>query len=164
MDVLCRCVNACFFLSHDLRRNVECYLVLCGEPAGPKTVKLSGLTIRSLSPDERSAGALVKKALDTVCGSEFREAADGIQVRKGGLERLMSEHTFAVLDEHGGDVRKAGILPDAFLLSDHLNFTPAEEALIHECPRYSVGPNCLHADHTITVLQNELDRRKSQWT
>ena len=28
MDVLCRCVNASFFLSHDLRRDVECYLVL----------------------------------------------------------------------------------------------------------------------------------------
>jgi tRNA (pseudouridine54-N1)-methyltransferase len=164
MDVLCRCVNACFFLSHDLRRDVECYLILCGEPAGPKTVKVSGETIRSLSPDERSAGALIKKALDTVCGTEFRDVADGIRVRKGGLERLMTEHTFAVLDEHGTDVRKAGPLPDAFLLSDHLNYTQAEEILIHDCPRYSVGPACLHADHTITVLQNELDRRTSQWT
>jgi tRNA (pseudouridine54-N1)-methyltransferase len=164
MDVLCRCVNACFFLSHDLRRDVECYLILCGEPAGPKTVKVSGETIRSLSPDERSAGALIKKALDTVCGTEFRDAADGIRVRKGGLERLMTEHTFAVLDEHGTDVRMAAPLPDAFLLSDHLNYTQAEEILIHDCPRYSVGPACLHADHTITVLQNELDRRTSQWT
>ena len=76
----------------------------------------------------------------------------------------MTEHTFAVLDEHGSDVRKAGTLPEAFLLSDHLNFTEAEELLIKDFPRYSVGPNCLHADHTITVLQNELDRRKSQWT
>ena len=33
MDVICRCVNASFFLSHDLRRDVECYLVLCGAPA-----------------------------------------------------------------------------------------------------------------------------------
>ncbi|MDD3070206.1 MAG: tRNA (pseudouridine(54)-N(1))-methyltransferase TrmY, partial [Methanoculleus horonobensis] len=32
MDVLCRSVNSAFFLSHDLRRDVECYLVLCGEP------------------------------------------------------------------------------------------------------------------------------------
>ncbi len=44
MDVLCRCVNASLFLSHDLRRDVDCYLVLCGEPAGPKTVKFSGET------------------------------------------------------------------------------------------------------------------------
>jgi len=163
MDILCRGVNASMFLSHDLRRDVDCYLVLCGEPNGVKTVKLSGAVIRSLSPDERSAGALIKKALGTVCGSEFREAAPGVFVRKAGLDRLLSEHTFAVLDEHGTDVRTAPALPDAFLLSDHLNFSEDEEMLLRECPRYSVGPKCLHADHTITVLQNELDRRISGW-
>ncbi len=163
MDVLCRCVNASFFLSHDLRKNVDCYLVLCGDPSGPKTVKFSGNEIRSLSPDERSAGSLVKKALDIPCGSEFREAAPGIRVRKGGIERLMAEHTFAVLDETGKDVRAEATLPDAFLLSDHMNFTEPEEVLIRNCARYSVGPKCLHADHTITVLHNELDRRIAQW-
>jgi tRNA (pseudouridine54-N1)-methyltransferase len=164
MDVLCRCVNTSLFLSHDLRRDVDCYLVLCGEPAAPKTIRFSGTAVRSLSPDERSAGALIKKALDIPTGSEFREAAPGISVRKGGLARLMTEHTFAVLDETGTDIRTAGQLPDAFILSDHQNFTGDEETLIAKCPRYSVGPACLHADHTITVVHNELDRRKAQWT
>ena len=164
MDVLCRCVNTSLFLSHDLRRDVDCYLVLCGEPAGPKTVKFSGAAVRSLSPDERSAAALIKKVIDTPCGSEFREAAQGVFIRKGGLERLMTEHTFGVLDEKGTDVRKAADLPDAFLLSDHLNFSEQEEYLIRDCPRYSVGPKCLHADHTITLVHNELDRRNSGWT
>jgi tRNA (pseudouridine54-N1)-methyltransferase len=163
MDVLCRCVNASLFLSHDLRRDTDCYLVLCGEPAGPKTVRFSGTAVRSLSPDERSAGALIKKALDIPVGSEFRDAAPGVSVRKGGLIRLMSEHVCAVLDEKGNDIRSAETLPDAFILSDHLNFTSEEESLLHLCPRYSVGPACLHADHTITVLHNELDRRRCQW-
>ena len=61
------------------------------------------------------------------------------------------------------DVRTVDALPDAFLLSDHLNFAAAEEELIRDCPRISVGPKCLHADHTITVLHNELDRRISGW-
>ena len=156
-------VNSSLFLSHDLRRDTECYLVLCGEPAGPKTVRFSGSDVRSLSPDERSAGALIKKALTIPVGSEFREAAPGISVRKGGLARLLSEHAFAVLDEKGPDVRQAETLPDAFLLSDHLNFTDEEESLLAACPRYSVGPVCLHADHTITLVQNELDRRRCQW-
>jgi tRNA (pseudouridine54-N1)-methyltransferase len=163
MDVLCRCVNAALFLSHDLRRDVECYLVLCGEPAGPKTVWFSGQVIRSLSPDERSAGALIKKALDTVCGNEFREAAAGVFVRKGGLDRLLTEHTFALLDEKGADIRTAGSLPDSFLLSDHLNFSEPEESLLAACPRFSAGPKCLHADHTITIVHNELDRRVCGW-
>ena len=36
----------------------------------------------------------------------------------------------------------------------------AAEDLVGELPRYSVGPRSLHADHTITVLLNELDRRE----
>ena len=165
MDVLCRAVNASLFLSHDLRRDTECSLILCGPPSPePKTVTFTGASIRSLSPDERSAGALIKKALDLPCGSEFREAAPGISIRKGGLARLLAEHTFAVLEENGADIRKAPELPEAFLLSDHLNFTKDEEDLIKNCPRYSVGPRCLHADHTITVLHNELDRRACTWS
>jgi len=163
MDVLCRCVNAGLFLSHDLRRDVDCYLVLLGGPSGPKTVKFSGAYVRSLSPDERSAAALIRKVIDVPCGSEFREAADGVSIRKGGLERLMQDLPFAVLDETGTDIRKAEDLPGAFLLSDHLNFTEAENELVRDCPRYSVGPKCLHADHTITVVHNELDRRTSGW-
>jgi tRNA (pseudouridine54-N1)-methyltransferase len=163
MDVLCRCVNASLFLSHDLRRDVDCYLVLLGAPSGPKTVKFSGVSVRSLSPDERSAAALIKKVIDVPCGSEFREAADGVSIRKGGLERLVKDLSFAVLDETGEDIRVAKELPGAFLLSDHLNFTEAESEQVRDCPRYSVGPKCLHADHTITVVHNELDRRMSGW-
>ena len=163
MDILCRCVNAGLFLSHDLRRDVDCYLVLLGAPSGPKTVKFSGSSVRSLSPDERSAGALIRKVIDVPCGSEFREAADGVSIRKGGLERLLSDLPFAVLDETGTDVRAVQELSGAYLLSDHMNFTDEENELIRECPKYSVGPKCLHADHTITVLHNELDRRMSGW-
>jgi tRNA (pseudouridine54-N1)-methyltransferase len=75
----------------------------------------------------------------------------------------MTEHVFAVLDEKGTDMRKAASLPDAFLLSDHLNFTEGEETMIRNSPRYSVGPKCLHADHTITLVHNELDRRDFGW-
>lgn len=163
MDILCRCVNASLFLSHDLRRDVDCYLILLGAPSGPKTVKFSGSSVRSLSPDERSAAALIKKVIDVPCGTEFREGADGVSIRKGGLERLAQDMPLAVLDETGEDIRKAPALPGAFLLSDHLNFTDAENELVRDCPRYSVGPKCLHADHTITVLHNELDRRMSGW-
>lgn len=163
MDVLCRCVNTSLFLSHDLRRDVDCYLVLLGPPSGPKTIRFSGATVKSLSPDERSAAALIKKVIDVPCGSEFREVADGVSIRKGGLELLMQEMPFGVLDESGEDIRKAKDLPGAFLLSDHLNFTEQEQDLTNACPKYSVGPKCLHADHTITVVHNELDRRMNGW-
>jgi len=163
MDILCRCVNASLFLSHDLRRDTDCYLILSGEPVASKTIRFSGNAVRSLSPDERSAGALIKKALNLPAGSEFRDAAPGVSVRKGGIERLIAEQGLAVLDEKGSDIRSAGTLPSAFLLSDHLNFSEDEESLLTQCPRYSVGPMCLHADHTIMIVHNEMDRRKYGW-
>lgn len=163
MDVLCRCVNSSLFLSHDLRRDVACYLILCGEPDAPKTVLFRGSEVRYLSPDERSTAALIKKALSIPCGDEFRESTPGVYIRRGGLSRLLSEVPFAVLDEAGEDIRTARVLPESYLLSDHLDFAPEEEELIEGLPRYSVGPRSLHADHTITVLLNEMDRRETGW-
>ena len=72
---------------------------------------------------------------------------------------LLAEIPFAVLDENGEDIREAETLPENFLLSDHMNFTEEEMELIKDLPKYSVGPRVLHADHTITVLLNEFDRR-----
>lgn len=163
MDVLCRCVNASFFLSHEFRRDVECYLVLLGEPDSPKTIRFSGEHLRYLSPDERSAGSLIKKALAIPTGEEFRDATPGVQVRRGGLAELVEEYPFAVLDERGTDIRRIADIPDAYILSDHLDFTPEEMELLSGRERISVGPLPLHADHAITVLHNEIDRRRSGW-
>jgi len=157
MDVLCRCVNSCFFLSHDLRRDVECYLILKGGPE--TTILFKGETVRSLNPDERSAGALIKKALGKMYGSEFIESSPGVFIRRGGLARLLSDFSFAVLDESGDDIRVVDSLPENLLLSDHQNFTEEEEVLTADLPRISVGPQVLHADHTITLCLNEADRR-----
>ncbi len=160
MDVLCRCVNSSLFLSHDLRRDVECYLVLLGEPNPPKTILFSGERVRYLNPDERSAGSLIKKALGITCSDEFTESTKGVYIRRGGLERLLSEFQVALLDEHGVDIRTTDELPEAYLLSDHMNFSEGEEDLIRDVQKVSVGPKILHADHTITIMLNEMDRRE----
>ena len=63
MDILCRCVNSGFFLSHDLRKDVEVYLVLEGGDDAPKTVRFSGADMKYLNPDERSTSSLIRNAL-----------------------------------------------------------------------------------------------------
>jgi len=163
IDVLCRCVNAAFFLSHEFRRDVECYLVLLGEPDAPKTVRFRGEKVRYLSPDERSAGSLIKKALAVPAGTGFRESTPGVEVRRGGLSELLAEYSFSVLEESGTDARGMAGLPDSYLLSDHLDFTAPERELLEGLERISVGPRSLHADHAITVLWNEIDRREAGW-
>ena len=164
MDVLCRCVTASLFLSHDMRRNVEVYLVLLGPPNPPATILFSGEQVRYLNPDERSSASLIKKALALPRGSLFRESTPGVFVRTGGLGELLAEHPFALLDESGEDIRQEATLPGTWLLSDHLNLTDSEQELVRDLPRISVGPLPLHADQAITVLLNETDRRAAGWT
>jgi tRNA (pseudouridine54-N1)-methyltransferase len=164
MDILCRCVNAALALSHGIRRDAEIHLLLLGPPSPPKDVLIRGESVRSLSPDERSTAALIRKALALPVGVSFRESGPGILVRRGGLGELLAGGQFAVLSEEGGDLRGQAALPPGFILSDHLDFTAGEEALLAGLPRISVGPGVLQADQAITVLQNELDRREAGWS
>ena len=164
IDLLCRCIGAAFFLSHGLRKDAECYLILLGDPEPPKTICIRGSEVRSLSPDERSTAALLKKALSLPVGTTFRSSSPGIYVRATGLPELLSERRFALADEKGEDIRTTAPLPDAFLFSDHLNLSASEDDLFSTIPRFSVGPRSLHADHAITLIQNEMDRRESEWT
>ena len=164
MDILCRCVNAALSISHGIRKDAEIHLILLGPPSPPKDLLLQGSAVRSLSPDERSTAALLRKALALPVGESFRESSPGILVRRRGLSTLVSEGGYAVLSEDGQDVRTLPDLPDAFLLSDHLDFTLGEEEVLSGLPRISVGPRVLHADQAITVLQNELDRREAGWS
>jgi tRNA (pseudouridine54-N1)-methyltransferase len=164
MDILCRCVNAALSVSHGIRKDAEIHLILLGPPSPPKDVLLQGSVVRSLSPDERSTAALVRKALALPVGESFRESSPGILVRRAGLPGLVARGGYVVLSEDGRDMRTLSDLSGAFLLSDHLDFTADEEEVLSGLPRVSVGPRVLHADHAITVLQNELDRREAGWS
>ncbi|HUK93127.1 MAG TPA: tRNA (pseudouridine(54)-N(1))-methyltransferase TrmY [Methanomicrobiales archaeon] len=164
MDILCRCVNAALSVSHGIRRDAGIHLILLGPPSPPKDVLLQGSAVRSLSPDERSTAALLRKALVLPVGESFRESSPGILVRRGGLAGLLAEGGYSVLSEDGQDMRTIPELPGGFLLSDHLDFPPEEAEILAGLTRISVGPRVLHADHAITVLQNELDRREAGWS
>jgi tRNA (pseudouridine54-N1)-methyltransferase len=162
-DLLCRCVQAALTLSHSLRGDTDCYLILKGAPMPPKTVLIRGSEVRSLNPDERSIAALLRKSLSIPVGNVFRRTTPGIYVRAAGLEALVTEQSFALADEEGKDIRTIPDLSQAFVMSDHLNLTDDERTHVSTSPRISVGPLSLHADHVITLIHNELDRREAAW-
>ena len=70
LDILCRCVNSAFFLSHNLRKDVEIYLCLMGGDDPPKTVIFKGDELRYLNPDERSTASLIRNALLKPVGAD----------------------------------------------------------------------------------------------
>ena len=165
MDILCRCVNAALFLSHDLRRDVRVYLVLKGEPDPPKLICFDGSGIRYLSPDERSAASLIRKALEKNVQGFWIESTPGVSIRKGELGDLLDELNKKIiyLREDGEDVRGKSFEEPLFILGDHLGMTEEEEKLIggYEHEIVSVGPLSLHADHCIVLLHNEMDRKEN---
>ncbi|WP_336135314.1 tRNA (pseudouridine(54)-N(1))-methyltransferase TrmY [Natronomonas amylolytica] len=163
LDVLCRCVNSAFFLSHDLREDVSVHLVLGDE----YVVRFEGSELRRLNPDERSTGALIRGALEAreeAIGAMEANPSPGVYIGKGDfaatVEAVAKEGTLVELHEDGNPV--VDVEPPespVFVLSDHHDFTDAEADLLADRAdrRVSIGPHALHADHTITVAHNYLD-------
>lgn len=163
MDILCRCVNAALFLSHGMRRDVRVYLVLKGgTPA--KLIRFDGSEVKYLSPDERSAASLIKKALEKNAQDFWTESTPGVSIRVGDFGDLLGEldKKIVYLREDGEDTRVKRFEEPLFVLGDHMGLTEYEEKLIeeHEHEIVSVGPLSLHADHCIVLLHNEMDRKK----
>jgi len=165
LDILLRCVNSAFFLSHGIRRDVEIVLMLLGEPNPPKTIRINGSEVKYLNPDERSTAALIRNAL-LQKGEGERKCSPGIYVSERSYSEVLSnmskESKMYYLREDGEDIRVAALAPDpTFVLGDDQDLTKAEEDILmtYEPKRLSLGPVSYHADHCITLVNNELDRR-----
>jgi tRNA (pseudouridine54-N1)-methyltransferase len=169
LDILCRAVTAAFVLSHGIRKDVCVYLILLGGEI-PKTIRLDGLTLRHLNPDERTTAALLKKALAVPATPLWALSTSGIFVRTGGLEQLLADLKdvkLIYLREDGADIRgldaggnSGGLSTEAaYILGDHTGMTPEEEALLELAGAkvVSLGPTSLHADHCIVLLNWFLD-------
>ncbi len=164
LDVLLRCVNSAFMLSNDIRRDMELFLILLGEPDPPRTLRFVGSELKYLNPDERSTGALVKNALMKNVGVEEAGSTPGIYVSRDGLagvlERMKGRKIF-YLKEDGENIRKIELDSDAvFILGGQDDLSPDEEDMVEaggDATRVSLGPRSLHADHCITVALNALD-------
>lgn len=169
LDILVRCVTAAFCLSHDLRKDAEVYLVLEGGEDPPKTVRFAGDEVRYLNPDERSTASLIRNALlrKIPAGGEAR-SSPGVYVSRLSfadvLAKLAPLGSFVYLKEDGTDCRGFPFPPDPiFVLGDNHDLTAEEEQLLlaREPAKIALGPQSLHADHCIVIVQNELDRQQA---
>ena len=163
LDVLCRCVSAALFLSHDVREDVRVHLVLADE----FTVTFDGASVRRVNPDERSTAALVRGALDErreAVGHEPVETSPGVSLYRMGfeptLDRLAPDGAVVELHKDGDPVVECSVPTDpVFVLSDHREFTDEEADYLTDAAdeRVRLGPEPLHANHAITVAHNYLD-------
>jgi len=167
LDVLLRCLRAALLVSHGVRRDTVVYLCLLGDPPRARTLRFDGPAAKYMRPDERSLATVVKKALATPCGAAFVEVRNGISVAAGGVECVWCElegSALFVLEEGAPDLRSAGLAGDehAFVIGDHLGLSPVLRAELETrgARPVSVGPISLHAEDVVTLVSNELDRRR----
>ena len=161
IDVLCRAIGAAFFLSHDLRRDVEVNLLLQDQVQ----IRLVGEKVKRLNPDERSTAALIKHALEKLDEEEV-QSTPGIFVSRRTLPEMLDRlyqlgaHPI-VLHEDGAPIEAASIPNDpAFFLSDHQEFSPSDEETLADLPRVSLGEKALHTSQCITIVHYLLDRQQ----
>ncbi len=169
LDIMARCVNSAFFLSHDLRKDVELYLVLMGGEDPPKTIIFKGDELRYLNPDERSTAALMRNALlKKVQPGEEAKSSPGVYVTRMSfadvLERFSKVGKMVYLKEDGMDCREYDFPENpVFVLGDNRDLTEEEEALLlsYLPDSINIGPLSLHADHCMIIVHNEADRRSA---
>ncbi len=165
MDIMCRCIASALFLSHDVRRDVEVYLLLLGPPDPPKAVKVVGREVRYMAPDERNIGGLLSKALTLKVDDSWKESTPGIYVARKTLEELLDElvekYEMYYLREDGADIRDVEFGENPlFILGDHLGVREDMETVIEERCRgvVAIPTRKLQADHCIVIAHYELDR------
>jgi len=169
LDIGLRCVRAALLVSHGLRRDVTVDLVLGGGPRAPRVMRIRGAGVKFLRPDERALSVLARKVLASLAdeGPGFVEVKPGIDVARGGLDRVLSDAGAAslyVLEEGAPDVHGVADLAtgdQVFFIGDPAGFDEASRARLQEAGArpVSVGPVSLHAEDVVTILSNELDRR-----
>ena len=167
VDILCRCVNSAFVLSHNVRTDAEIFLVMQGGEDAPKTVRIDGSTVRYLNPDERSTASLIRNAcLKKLPQGKELVSSPGVSISRKGfadvIKELSGKGTFVYLKEDGTDVRDFSFPENPiFVLGDNQDLTEEEESLLlsYNPAKISVGPVSLHADHCMILVQNEMDRR-----
>ena len=167
MDILCRFVAQALFISHGIRKNVEVYLLLLGEPEPPKAIKIVGKEVKTMAPDERNIAGLIRKALKIECNKNWKRSTSGIYISNKNLKELLDELTnrykIVYLKETGKDIRNFVKQIDKdclFILGDHLGLSEEQEKIVKDYASevISVSPISLQADQCVVIVHYELDR------
>ncbi|MDP2925862.1 MAG: tRNA (pseudouridine(54)-N(1))-methyltransferase TrmY [Nanoarchaeota archaeon] len=173
MDIACQIVIMAFFISNKLRDNVKLHLIFNGPPDPPKHIEM--YPGKKLYPDDKNeerdiskkdVAGLLKKLLYKYRQGEKREVMPGYYIEKKSFINIINElgenSTVFLLDKKGEDIRTAEIPENpVFILGDHEGIPKDEMKRLKKIniKKVSVGNTTYFASQTLTIVQNELDRR-----
>lgn len=173
MDIACQMVIMAFFVSHSMRDDVVLHLIFDGGSDPPKHLELFPGANQSeknkIEISKKDIAGLIKKMLYKYKKGEKNEVAPGYFIEKKSLIKVVEElidsgKEVYVLDRKGEDVREVKDLSESvFILGDQDGIPKRESKTLKElgAKKISVGNQMYFASQTLTILQNELDRRDS---
>ncbi len=166
MDIICRSIAQALFVSHGIRKDVEVYALLLGEPEPPKVVLIKGDEVKRMSPDERNVAAHIKKALALNASSDWKRVHSGVYVAKKSIEELLREteqrYEIYYLREDGKDIEEVAkeIHNPLFIIGDHLGLLAEQEKVVMSYAKgiLSVSKISIMAEQCVVICNYVLDK------
>lgn len=157
VDLIARTVNSALLKSHGVREGNELYIVIRDK----LVIHFNGEEIGGVNPDERSIAGLLNRAIK----QRFRkgnEVSNGVKIYEEGLEDVLDrfENDIFVLRESGEPLPDSDVSDGSvFVLSDHRDFERSEIEVLKEfgSEEISIGPEVVHSDDSVAVVNNFFD-------
>jgi tRNA (pseudouridine54-N1)-methyltransferase len=174
IDIAIHTVIAAFFLSHKIRNDMKLHLCFAGPPDPQKHLELKPVTEGKTGIDKiylakTNVSAVLKKMLYKYKEGHKNEVFPGFWIEKKGFLEVVRElyeqgRNLYILDPKGEDLRTCEIKKDpVFILGDHKGLPSKElKRLKTMCNPITIGPKVYFASQTISVVNNELDRREDE--
>ena len=164
IDIAIHTIISTFFLSHDFRKDVKLHLVFYGQPNPPKHIEIQ--IKPELEINKKDIAGIIKKTLYKYREGKKTEALPGVFIEKKSflklIDKLLDEgKEIFILDKKGKDIREEKISDNCvFIVGDHEGLPKKELRRLKEiAKKISIGPKMYFASQTVTIVNNELDRR-----
>ncbi len=175
MDIVCQIIIMSFFVSHHTRENVKLHLIFEGGPDPTKHLEMCpGKNFMEddehrIDISKKDVAGLIKRMLYKYKKGEKRNISPGYSVEKKNFIKVVEElidegKEIYILDKKGEDIRdiKSKELDNAvFILGDQDGIPKHHLKILKKMKvkKISVGNQMYFASQTMTIIQNELDRR-----
>jgi tRNA pseudouridine-54 N-methylase len=158
MDIVCNVIISVFFLSNKMREDVHLHLIFDGPPNPPMHLEL--ISDKDMPISKKDIAGLLKVMLYKCKKGKKTQVFPGCFVEKKSFSQLLEElgekKKILVLDKKGMDIRQKNLDKVVFVVGDHEGL-PRKG--IKNFNTISIGKETYFASQTITIINNEVDRR-----
>jgi len=173
MDIACQVIIMAFFVSHRTREDVKLHLIFEGGPDPTKHLEMCpgknfmGDDEHRINISKKDVAGLIKKMLYKYRKGEKHEVAPGYHIEKKNFVKVVEDlidegKEIYIMDKKGEDIRDVKKLDNAvFILGDQDGIPKQDMRVLKKMgvKKISVGNQMYFASQTMTIIQNELDRR-----